>query len=184
MCEPISRWGQTKASKNWSHFITNWEQTCRRSNSEQLCKYPVAVGNVEAAVAVWGIKSAGAKHWKTHFDLSFNLDNTTRSNTQINMKFLVVFFFAATMMTATVMSQTTTTTESAIDYLIDEIEDELNDYTSSSSPSSTSDYYSTYSTPDYYSSYYSDYDDTTTVKPFKQQLLSLFFNKKAGLSGK
>lgn len=101
------------------------------------------------------------------------------------MKFLVVFFFAATMMTATVLSQTT---ESAIDNLIDQIEDELNDYTSSSSPSSspttTTDYYTSYLTPDYYSSYYSDYDDTTTVKPFKQQLLSLFFNKKAGLSGK
>lgn len=90
------------------------------------------------------------------------------------MKFLVIFFFAATMMTATVWSQNTT----AIDYLISEIEDELDDYstspTSPTSPSTSS--YSSYSSP----SSYSDYDDTTTTKPFKQQLLSLFFNKKAG----
>lgn len=91
------------------------------------------------------------------------------------MKFLVIFFFAATMMTATVWSQNTT----AIDYLISEIENELDDYsTPPSSPTSpTYSSYSSYSSP---STYTSDYDDTTTVKPFKQQLLSLFFNKKAG----
>ncbi|KAH8297276.1 hypothetical protein KR044_009583 [Drosophila immigrans] len=83
------------------------------------------------------------------------------------MKFLVVFFFAVTMLVA-VQAQTESITD-----IIDDIEEELAaddyyyDYDS---------YYSDYTSPDYYS-YYST-DDVTTAKPFKQQLLSMLFNKK------
>ncbi|XP_064544095.1 uncharacterized protein LOC135432359 [Drosophila montana] len=91
----------------------------------------------------------------------------------MKMNFLVVLFVAIALF----VSANAQTTESMTS-IISDISDSI-----SSDYSPTSDYYSSdYSTyPSSYDYYYSDYyDEVTTTKPFKQQFLSLLFNKKAG----
>lgn len=157
----MHRWGKQKDAPRhsedgeWKHVCKQWRNW--RPPATHYC--------TDAFPYKW----CSLDHQKTHSEFSSSsVDKSqlpTNKKKKNNMKFFGVLVFAAVL--AIAAGSTASGTSPPSPYPTP---------TTPSSPSTTTYTYTTSpSTPTYTST-----SETTTTKPFKQQLLSLLFNKKSG----